>query len=286
MLAAAAAAGALFFDDFGHADPVALRAAGWTLREKSGHPGVPGASWAPGGITLEDDPQRRGNRVLTLTASTTGDPAGTQQAQLCHARKYLYGTYAARVRFSDRPVQGADGDPVIQAFYAVGPLAHDLDPQFSEVDWEYLPNGGWGSAATRLFAISWQTAQIEPWRAFNSARELPGSHEGWRVLVMQVDARRVRHFLDGKLVAEHRGRNVPVTPMSINASLWFSPGGLLAAGPQARVWQQRLDWVLHVRDRQLSPQAVVRTVAGLRRAGVAWRDTVPAAADAASPCDL
>jgi hypothetical protein len=109
-----------------------------------GHPGISGARWGPATLALVPDPQLPGNQLLRLRASSDGTPQGTSQAQICHARKYLEGTYAARIRFSDEPVSGDDGDVVVQTFYAVSPLKHDFDPEFSEVDWEYLPNGGWG----------------------------------------------------------------------------------------------------------------------------------------------
>jgi hypothetical protein len=274
---AMAHAAGVFFDDFSHADRDALAAAGWTLRTSAGHPGVPGAAWRADAVSLLDDPTRRGNRLLRLTARTDGTPAGTVQAQLCHARKLLDGTYAARVRFSDEPVEGQDGDPAVQAFYAVAPLRHDFDPQFSEIDWEYLPNGGWGSERTRLYAISWQTARIEPWQAHNSAHEAFGSHLGWRTLVMQVAHGKARHFLDGRQLIEHGGRNVPVVPMAIAFSLWFSPGGLLPRSAAPRVYQQDIDWVFHAQGRVLSPAQVAAEVRALRLRGAASVDTVPAA---------
>jgi hypothetical protein len=282
-----ALAAPLFFDDFSHAGVDGLRGHGWTLRSDAGHPGVPGARWAPDGIALVDDPALPGNRLLRLSAQTDGTPAGTTQAQVCHQRKLLRGTYAARVRFTDAPAAGRDGDPVIQAFYALSPLQHDLDPTFSEVDFEYLPNGGWGSAATRLYAISWQTVQIEPWRAFNAAHEAAGSHAGWRVLTVHVSDTTTRHHLDGRLLATHGGRNVPTVPMSMNLSLWFSPGGLLPASTEPRRWVMEVDWVLHAAGVQLTHQAVLAEVARLRAAGRPVVDTVPPAAPAlASPCNL
>ncbi len=267
-----AAAPALFFDDFSTLP--ALHAAGWTQRSERGHPGIPGAAW--GGVSLIDDPALAGNRLLRLTASTDGTPAGTQQAQLCQQRKFFRGTYAARVRFSDLPTEGDRGDPVVQAFYAVAPLRFDFDPEFSEVDFEYLPGGGWGSDATRLYAISWQTARIEPWLAYNQAFEAPGSHAGWHVLMVHVAAGHTEHFIDGRPLARHAGRNVPVSPMSINVSLWFSPGGLRPASAQARVYTQDVDWVLHVADALLPPAEVASRVALLRAGRALHADTVSA----------
>lgn len=284
---APASAASYFFDDFSHADTGALVRAGWVIRTAVGHPGVAGAAWGPAALSLIDDPAQPRNRLLRLAAHTDGTGPGTRQAQLCQQRKFFRGTYAARIRFSDAPQSGADGDPVIQTFYAVAPLRFAHDPQFSEVDWEYLPNGGWGSEKQRLYGISWQTVQIEPWSAFNSQHEQFGSFDGWHTLTMQVDATEVRMFVDGQPVARHGGRNVPVQPMAIAFSLWFSPTGLLPAGGAPRHWQQDVDWVFHARDQQLAPAAVDAQVARWRSAGTARVDSVPAAEPALdSRCDF
>ncbi|MFY9514644.1 MAG: glycoside hydrolase family 16 protein [Rubrivivax sp.] len=281
--ASAAAANGLFFDDFGET----LAQGGWRLRSASGHPGVPGAQWRADALGTVADPEQPGNRLLRLRAQSDGTGAGTVQAQICHARKYLHGTYAARVRFADQPLQGADGDPIVQAFYAVSPLAHAFDPNFSEVDWEYLPNGGWGSDKQRLYGISWQTVRVEPWQSHNGAHEEFGSFDGWHVLLMQVEPEQVRLFVDGRQVARHAGRNVPVVPMSINFSLWFAPAGLLPPGGEPRVYTQDVDWVFHAAQRTLAPAEVAAQVAALRREGRSRVDTVPEAQPPlASDCDF
>jgi len=274
-VAAAAPQPQWFFDDFSYADTAELAQGGWTVRSGGGHPGVEGARWSAAQITLLDEGV--GNRLLRLTGSTDGTGAGTLQAQLCHARKYLEGTYAARVRFSDTPVRGMDGDPVVQTFYLVSPLKHDFDPEFSELDWEYLPNGGWGSEKTRLYGISWQTVRLDPWLAFNQAHEEVRSVEGWHVLMMQVADGKTRHYLDGKLLAEHGGRSYPVVPMSINFNLWFSAGGLLAASAEPRVYQEDVDWVFHARGQLLDQDQLLAEVAALRRTGISRVDRVPEA---------
>jgi hypothetical protein len=276
----------LFFDDFSQPELATLARDGWTVRQQAGHPGIAGAHWGDAAIALVDDPQRPGNRLLRLSARTDGTPAGTQQAQLCHARKYLEGTYAARVRFSDAPVQGPDGDVVVQTFYSVSPLRFDFDPEYSELDWEYLPNGGWGDARSRLYGVSWQTVRVEPWSAHNQPQQRFAELGGWHVLVMQVAQGRTRWFLDGEPFAEHGGRNYPVVPMAINFNLWFSPGGLLPAGA-TRVYEQDVDWVFHVRNRLMSPAEVEATVEDMRRRGVPHVDSVPAAnPPLASSCDF
>lgn len=285
--AALALAAALFFDDFSQPDLDALRRSGWVLRQGAGHPGPAGARWEPGLLRLLDDPAQSGNRLLRLQAATDGSGEGTQQSQLCHRRQYLEGSYAARVRFANAPLQGADGDPVIQAHYLISPLRHDLDPLFSEADFEYLANGGWGSEATRLYAINWQTVRMEPWQSFNQAHERPGVLEGWHVLAMQIGAGRTRLYLDGTLLAEHGGRNQPVQPMSLNFSLWFSPTGLLGREAGTRHYAMDVDWVLHAQDELLSPAQLLERVAELRRQGVTQRDSVrPPEPELDSPCNL
>jgi hypothetical protein len=282
-----AADGGVFFDDFNQADIAQLHAAGWQLRSKAGHPGIEGAAWAPEGVSLVDDPAQPGNRLLRLSARSDGTPKGTKQVQVCHARKYLHGTYAARVRFSDAPAQGPDGDVVVQTFYAVSPLRFDFDPQYSELDWEYLPNGGWGDTRTRLWGVSWQTVRLKPWTSFNQALQHVASVDGWHVLVVQSGEGKVRWFLDGQALEEHGGRNVPVVPMSINFSVWFSPGGFFKGSREARVYQEDVDWVFHARDRLLTPAQVEAQVQTLRAQGTKQLDGVPAAEPALpSTCDF
>ena len=281
-----------FFDDFGYDRAEQLASVGgWTLRDGPGHPGVDGARWRADAITLADDETTAGNKLLRLNARTDGTGAGTVQAQLCHARKYLAGTYAARVRFADQPVSGIDGDPIIQTFYAVSPLRFDYDPEFSEMDWEYLANGGWGSDKTRLYGITWQTVRIDPWQAFNQPHEEFGALDNqWHTLVMQVlppPVGRTRWFLDGRQITEHSGRNHPVVPMAISFNLWFSSGGLLPASDAPRVYRQDVDWVFHARNEVLSPADVEAAVIASRRSGIARLDAVPPAEPAlASPCNF
>jgi hypothetical protein len=277
----------VFFDDFSQSDLAALARDGWAVRDRRGHPGLEGAAWGPGSVTLVADPQRPGNRLLRLSASTDGTPQGTTQAQVCHQRKYFEGTYAARVRFSDAPVQGPDGDVVVQTFYAVAPLKFDFDPEYSELDWEYLPNGGWGDARTRLYGVSWQTVRIEPWAAFNQPHQEFRSMDGWHVLMMQVTGGRTRLFIDGALHAEHGGRNYPVVPMALNFNQWFSPGGLLPGVGARRTYELDVDWVLHARNRVLSPARMQLAVDAMRAEGSAHVDSVaPATPPLASPCDF
>ncbi len=265
----------LFFDDFALADTATLAQHGWTRRTQAGHPGISDAQWDPEMVQLVSDEGMPGNGLLRLKGMTQGVAGTTRQSQICQQRRFFEGTYAARVRFSDLPVQGPPGDVVVQSFYAVAPLRFDFDPQFSEVDWEYLPNGGWGDTRTRLYGVSWQTVQIEPWNAFNQSHQWMQSMDGWHILVMQVARGQVRMLVDGVPFATHGGRNYPVVPMSINFNLWFSPGGALPGVSELRVYQQEVDWVFHRRDQVMAHAEVVQWVHSMRAKGVAYQDSMP-----------
>lgn len=267
-----ATAGGEFFDDFSQPDLGALRASGWVLREGTGHPGLPGARFTPAQLALEGG-------LLKLRLSTDGTPANTSLAQLCAARKFLIGTTTARVRLRDTP---GSRDPVIQSFFLASPLKHDFDPDFSEVDFEYLPHGGWGEPETRLYGVSWQTVRIDPWQSHNQASIAQGSFDGWQLLTVQVEATRTRHYVNGRLLGEHTGRNVPAKPMAISFNHWLAAG---AVPGELREHAFDIDWVLHEAGRTLSPTAMQARATELRRQGVARRDTVPDAG-LTSECNL
>jgi hypothetical protein len=277
----AAQAADIFFDDFSETDVAGLRAAGWVLRDKAGHPGIEGARWAPEGVSLVADPDVAGNHLLRLTAHTDGTGPGTEQVQLCHARKYLNGTYAARVRFDT----SMGGDGLVQTFYAVAPLRFSYDPEYSELDWEYLPYGGWDEPKPRIYGVSWQTVRLDPWDAYNQAHQEWGFLRGWHLLLTQVADGKVRWFMDGRELALHGGRNHPVTPMAISLSNWFIAQGPFAKAQAPREYHQDVDWVFHARDAVLSADEVLAQVAALRKQGQARVDTVPDSG-LESRCDL
>ncbi len=271
-----------FFDDFSYAGPADLAERGWIVRSVSGLPGIKGARWGEGTVVIVDDAEQPGNSVVRMIAGSDGTPEGTQQAQLCQQRKFLEGTYAARVRFSDEPVSGPDVDQMVMSFYTISGYVKDLDPEYSELDFEYLPNGGWKERRSTLFNTSWETFQMEPWQAFNQQSRRRRAQAGWHTLVTQVSGGKVRYFLDGVKTAEHGGKSYPRVPMSINFNLWFIKEGW-SSEKAARVWHQEIDWVFHARNRALTPLEVEAAVSANRRTGISRLDTVPAG-DPPLPC--
>ena len=184
--AAAAPCGALF-DDFSYASSTAadFTANGWVARDQPGDPtgdgpGVPGTTWAPENITF---PTVHGEKVAQLALSTDGTAAGTTASELQQDRfRFMNGTYASRIKFTDEPVSGTDGDTVNETFFAIGPpQKFDWDPDYSELDFsEYLPNGGWGVTGSINYQTSWNGYKADPWEPHNAQSEQARSFDGWR----------------------------------------------------------------------------------------------------------
>jgi hypothetical protein len=278
---------AILFDDFSYTHQRELKKHGWIVRTAPGWPGVPGAIWSEHGVSFLKDPADPRNRFLRMASSTNGPNANTTQTQICHERKYLAGTYAARVRFSDSPASGPAGDQIVESFYTISPLKAAMDPDYSELDFEYLPNGGWGIAGPTLYSTTWETFSPEPnWKKDNVFETRAGSQAGWHTLVTQVADGKVRYYVDGQLFAEHGGDYYPEDIMSINFNLWFIKDGM-ANVSGARWYHEDIDWVFHEANSALTPEDVEGHVRELRRSSVKFRDTVPAKVPAlTSPCNF
>ncbi|MEO6089950.1 MAG: carbohydrate-binding protein, partial [Umezawaea sp.] len=273
---AAATCGALF-DDFAYASNSdgALSSHGWTVRSGGGGPGVPGARWAPENVTF---PTSDGDKVMQLAAGTNGTGAGTTQTEVYQGnRRFLEGTYASRIRFSDAPASGPDGDHVNQTFFTISPLRYDNDPIYSELDFsEYLPNGGWGETGPVNFQTSWHTYTPDPWYAENKNNSQRRSINGWHTVVSTVSAGHVTYYIDGTLVADHdRSGPFDVYPrqaMSLNFNQWFIDTADHSGG--TATYFQQVDWVYYAKDQVLTPSAAVATAANYRSTGVRFKDDV------------
>ena len=274
----------ILFDDFSYPSIAEMTANGWIVRSGGGWPGVSGAAFREENVTFMEYPDQAGNRLLRMTSSTDGTSENTFQTQICHQRKYLEGTYAARVRFNDNPSQGTDGDQIVQTFYMITPYDRPYNPDYSEMDFEYLPNGGWGGAPNTMHFTTWETVKIEPWDADNLSNANQGSLSGWHTLTAQVTNGTVRYFVDGNLTAQHGGEYYPDALMSINFNLWFIDGGLNGENT-IREYQEDIDWVFHQAGVSLMPDEVIAKVNEYRNASVTFQDTV-APGIPISPCDL
>ncbi|MEU6859311.1 family 16 glycosylhydrolase [Glycomyces sp. NPDC046736] len=267
-----AACDGVLFDDFAYdssSDPD-IAARGWTVRTNAGGPGVPGAAWPASNVSF---PTVDGSQGLQLRAATDGTGGGTSHAELFHQQKFFEGTYAARVKFADEPVSGTDGDHLVETFFTITPLDAPMDPNYGEIDFEYLPNGGWGETGPIFYQTTWKTYQEEPWIADNIHTSQRESFDGWHDLVFTVADGHVKYYVDGQLFADHSGKYYPETPMSINFNLWFIDTAA-HVGSGTSVYHQQVDYVLHTAGEVLSPAEVNALVAGYRADGTEHTDTV------------
>jgi len=264
----------VFFDDFSYGSADELEAHGWTVRTTPGWPGIEHAVWKRENVSFVAEPERPGNRVLRMTSFTDGTPGHTAQTQICHQRKFKEGTYGARVHFSSGPASGPAGDGVVESCYMFSTVDVPKNPNYSECDFEYLPEGGWGQNGPALFVTTWRTADPLPDGKQDCIHDIiPGPEGGWRVLVLQVAGGHVRYFLDGRLIADHGGPYYPREIMCFDFNLWFTREGVAPSG-QPRSYEEDIDWVFFEKDAVLSPGQVQQRVQALRAAGVDRRDTV------------
>ncbi|WP_462163389.1 glycoside hydrolase family 16 protein [Pseudoalteromonas xiamenensis] len=265
----------VMFDDFSYKSFSEAASNGWLIRTETGHPGIKNGVWWTEGVTFHPDITNSNNQVMRITSKTDGTSVNTRQTQVCHQRKYLEGTYAARVHFNDEPDYGVDGDGVVQTFYAISPLEKPLDKDYSETDFEYLPNGGWGEENNALFATSWETFQLTPWTPINEHNARRGSLQGWHVLVLTIIDNTLNYYVDGELFATHSSQVYPEVPMSINFNLWFIAEQIVTQQTM-RQYSQDIDWVYFEAKSKLDTKTVLNKVEMLRKQDSSFTDTVPA----------
>jgi hypothetical protein len=260
-------AGPTLFDDFhysGSSDP-ALASHDWTVRTGAGGPGIQN-TWSAGAISFPSDSSAQGGKVMQLQASTDGTTSGTTQAEVdTTQRKFFEGTYAARVYFNDAPTSGQNGDHVNQTFYTITPD----DSLYSELDNEYLPNGGWGAPGPTLYTTSWYSSD-----AFDRVtHNVISSLQGWHTLEMTVSGGTVTYYVDGQVYFTSSGKYYPREAMTIDFNEWFID--LPFTG--ARTWNEKVNWVFYTKATALTPAQVTSAVNGYYAAGTHFVDTVPAA---------
>jgi hypothetical protein len=260
----AAAVTEAMFDDFNYtssADAL-LSSRGWGVREGKGGPGPRGVSWLASNITFVADPANAANKILRLTSTSTGRARTTTQAEIYTPIKYFEGTYAARVKFSDTPATGADGAQVVQTFFTISPY-NSGDPQYSELDFEYLSNGGWGLTGPTMWNTSWNSTTVRTSASSNQ------SYNGWNDLVMVVSGGVVNYYINGVLKTSHTGIYYPRRTMQIDFNQWF----IDARGP-ASSYVEDVDWVYHAKNAALTTAEVNTIVANYKSQSITFTDNV------------
>ncbi|MCY9669256.1 S-layer homology domain-containing protein [Paenibacillus alginolyticus] len=263
------------FDDFSYMssnDPkIALN--DWEIRSSSGDPGPAGATWSANNISFVTDPTNVCNKFLRLISTTDGTGTGTSQAEIYSSKKFREGTYAARIKFTDAPISGSDGDGIVETFFAISDLRYDNDPLYSELDYEYLANGGWGVTQPAMWNTSWYTYSNNPLSQDNVHNAHPGIYRGWHTLVMAISSGEIKYYLDGKLMSTHGGKYYPRTDMSINFNLWFMPEALMGSS-DTRTYQMDVDWVYHAKTTVLTPAQVDSIVQNYRSKSIRQVDNI------------
>jgi endo-1,3-1,4-beta-glycanase ExoK len=247
LCAGSAHAQSVFFDDFNYtssSDPNLLNFC-WSPRSGGGGPGI--GTWDPTHLTFIADPADSTNELMQMAATTSGTASTSVQTEILTPFQFLHGTFAARVKFADAPQTGPDGDQLYQTFFTISPYK---SRPYSEIDFEYLPNG-YGSVTTpHFFFTLWQTTHK------NVSTNIGASYAGWHTL----------------LVDDADGVNTHLY-MAIDFNQWF-PTGSLVNSTTARTWVEQIDWVYHAKDTLLTTAQVESNVASYRAQGIVRLNTV------------
>jgi Cellulose binding domain len=266
--AVAAAPPGVMFDDFhysGPADP-ALSAHGWQIRTDGGGPGIDD-TWSTTGISFPPEANAQGGQALQLRVSTDGTKKGTRQSELKSTTpEFFTGTLAARVYFSNQPTSGRDGDHINETFYAISPT--DSSPHYSELDNEYLPNGGWGAPGPELDTTSWHSAEAGD-RVTHALKGTP--LQGWHIVTMTAVNGVATYSLDGHALFSSTHGYFPRERMDIDFSAWLID--LPFTGE--RTWDMRVNWVYSQAGRAVSLTNVEKAVGRYYAAGTNYVDTMP-----------
>jgi hypothetical protein len=266
--------GALF-DDFIYqsSSDATLAAHGWSVRTGAGAPGVGGAAtWSAANVTF---PVVDSAQSLQLKATTNGTDSGTTESEFYRTDEDSYaGTYLARIKFSDTPASGTDGDHLVQTFFAISSTV-DCDPSYSETDFsEYLPNGGYGETRTFNSQTTWALAGDTCSDSVESDEY--GSLAGWHTVLATLGSGHVRYYIDGTLVADHSGGYYPRRNMSIDFNQWLVDlSG--HTGSATSTWNEAVDYVYYAENRVLTAAQAAAQVAAYRSAQTTFVDTVGAA---------
>ncbi|GAA0486129.1 cellulose binding domain-containing protein [Streptomyces stramineus] len=264
--AAAAPAGVLF-DSFHYtgADDPALAANGWQARTGEGGPGIRN-TWSAAGISFPADAKAQEGQALQLRVTTDGTKQGTRQSELQNTKAgFFTGTLAARIYFSDKPTSGRGGDHINESFFAISP--NHASSKYSELDYEYMPNGGWGAPGPRLDTTSWggnkQGDQV--------TRATKQRFQGWHTLMITALDGKVTYSMDGRELFSSRGKGFPRERMGIHFSTWLVD--LPFKGP--RTWDMRVDWVYGQAGRAVPLAEVQKAADGFHGAGTHYVNTLP-----------
>ena len=266
----------VFFDDFRYmsASDRALAAFGWTPRSGTGGPG--GGTWSPSNVTFVSGVPGSANTVLRLGVSIAASNKITQ-AELDYNKINMFkGTYAARVYFTDVQDTGSSGAHVVEApFWTMSNYATTSGTnKYSEDDFEYLPNGGWGTSVPTMHNTTWYNDR----RGISIDTVTKGSFAGWHTLLITVSGGHVKYYVENQdgvtatLLADHstnKGINYyPRSPMAIIPQLWLYDNHVTST------WHVDVDWLYYAQNPVLTAAQVEANVKALQASGIPRQNTV------------
>lgn len=270
----------ILFDDFNYNSTSELTNNGWNVRGYAGGPGLSNGGWDASNVYFVDTGT---NKSMRLRASTNinGNNITNGSANIGYASQaevsrneleYKNGTWAARMYFNDAPYNGTDGDSIVETFFGLTSYIEGREP-YSEIDFEYLANGGWytGSSTPSMWS---GTYRIVDWSDENNhgVTRTQGSLQGWHDLVMQVQNGQINFYIDGQYQTGFSGDVAPDYPMYLMFQIWFSNDCFDAACTRKgylntssdRAYYEDIDWVYFEKDTLLTIAEVKQNIQNLR----------------------
>jgi len=255
----------VFFDDFrydafpsGHLTEQGesdFKEHGWDIKTGASGPGI--AEWDANNVFFGNGENDEG--IVELQIRTNGDPYYTYQSEIFTEPKFFEGTYAALIRFSDKPQSPVDG--TVQTFFSISNYSLTCDKEiYSECDFEYLEYDAWKYSfkkysppiqESNLYVTTWEQAVPRDSIDDPCGGSLAGE---WSTLVFTVDSNEVKYYLNGVLVPveePHMDKYYPESNMGINFNHWIDPNGYGISG-DTRTYIFKVDWVLHIKDKVLT----------------------------------
>lgn len=264
---AAAPPAGIMFDSFRYSGPddPALASNGWTARSDGGGPGIRG-TWSAADVSFPAEVTALGGQALRLRVTTDGTKEGTRQSELQSTRPVFFtGTIAARVYFGEKPTAGRDGDHINESFFTISPP--DKAAKYGELDYEYMPNGGWGAPGPRLDTTSWRSAK----EGDRVTRPQKRTFRGWHTMMITAMNGRVTYSADGHELFSHKDAYFPKDKMGIHFSAWLID--LPFKG--ARTWDMKVNWVYAQAGRAVPLAAVQKAVDGFYADSTGYVNTLP-----------
>ena len=171
---------------------------------------------------------------MQMAATTSGTASTSIQTEILTPFKFLHGTFAARVKFEDAPGSGPDGDQLYQTFFTISPYK---SRPYSEIDFEYLPDGFGSTLTPHFFFTLWQTTHK------NVSTNIAASYAGWHTLVVDdADGVNTHFYVDGVLVASF-STYYPAALMAIDFNQWFPTAAWSTRRHPAPGWNRSIGYI-------------------------------------------